>query len=63
VFRRGKVHSEGDRRPKMTPNFRLVRLPVLARSGRSGMVIVETIGWMRREHFVQGKTIRRSLAT
>ena len=38
--------------------MRFVRLPALARSGQWGMLVVETIGRIRREHFVQGKSIR-----
>ena len=31
---------------------------LLIRSGRRGMLIVETIGRIRREHFVKGKSIK-----
>jgi DNA invertase Pin-like site-specific DNA recombinase len=32
--------------------------PLLIRSGRWGMLVVETVGRIRREHFVKGKSIK-----
>ena len=41
----------------------LDRLPALARSGRWGMLIVETIGRIRREHLDKGKSIKEIART
>ena len=40
------------------PNIGLKSCPLCMASGRAGMLIVETIGRIRREHFVKGKSIK-----
>src|SRR3984957_8429511 len=48
----------GDRRPKLTP-YRLVCCAAcFVMKQVVGMLIVETIARIRREHFIKGKTIK-----
>lgn len=47
----------GDRRPKLTPQVQSRGLLALIGSGRWGMLIVATIGRIRREHFIKDKSI------
>src|SRR5271163_5366914 len=46
------------RRGILTPLSLVCWTVALSRSGRWGMLVVETIGRIRREHLVKGKSIR-----
>ncbi len=55
--RSARIRIESE--PKVgPPDCGLDRLPALARSGGEGMLVVETVGRIRREHLVKRKSIK-----
>ena len=48
----------GYRRSQLSPSIGMLRCSLRIKAGGGGMLTVETIGRIRREHFIKGKTIR-----